>query len=241
MIEPVDVLAVMAHPDDAELHCGGALIKTVDEGHRAAVLDLTAGEAGSAGSAGLRQREAAAAAEIMGLCHRACAGLPDAALENTLEARYVVAGHIRALRPRVVVTHWTNGRHPDHRAAAQLAWDACFLAGLKNLPVEGDPHRPLKVVNALTYREDPVKPSFVVDVTDQMERKIRALECYESQFGGKSGIGEVFPAGSRPLLEQIRATHATYGSLIRREYGEPYWTQETLAVDSLASLDVATF
>ena len=240
-LEPLDVLAVMAHPDDAELLCGGALIKAADEGGRVGVLDLTGGEAGSAGSAALRAEEAAAAGAVMGLSYRGTAGLPDAALVNTPDAREVVATHIRALRPRIVVTHWTEGRHPDHRAAAALVVDSCFLAGLKNLPVEGPPHRPFKVVHALTYREDDVKPTFVIDVTDQMERKLEALQCYGSQFGGRTGMGEVYPAGARLLYDQVRASHAAYGSRIRCAYGEPYWTRETMRQNSLTGLAVSTF
>ncbi len=240
-MDPVDILAVMAHPDDAELLCGGSLIKAADQGARVAVLDLTAGEAGSAGTAKLRARESAAAATVMGLCHRSTAELPDAGLENTQEARTAVVGHLRALRPRVVVTHWTRSRHPDHRNAAELVVDASFLAGLKNFPADGQPHRPYKVVHALTFREDAVKPTFVVDVTDQMERKLDALACYGSQFDGRTGMGEVYPAGDRPLFDQIRATHAAYGSRVRCAYGEPFWTVETMLQESLAGLDVSTF
>ncbi|NNM32829.1 MAG: bacillithiol biosynthesis deacetylase BshB1 [Gemmatimonadetes bacterium] len=240
-VKPLDVLAVMAHPDDAELLCGGALIKAVDEGARVGVLDLTGGEAGSAGSAALRAEEAAAAARVMGLSYRGTAGLPDAALVNSTDARRIVAGHLRILRPRIVVTHFTEGRHPDHRAAASLVTDSCFLAGLKKLQADGAPHRPLKVVHALTYREDDVKPTFVIDITDQMDRKLEALRCYGSQFDERTGMGEVYPAGDRPLYDQIRAAHAGYGSRIRAGYGEPYWTRETMVQDSLTGLAVSTF
>lgn len=241
MTEPLDVLAVMAHPDDAEIFCGGALIKSAEAGERTGVLDLTAGEAGSRGTIESRAREAIAAAGVLGLAERRCAGLKDTDLGNDRRSRVVVAGLIRTLRPKVVVTHWTGGRHPDHRAAAALARDASFLAGLRNFPADGGPHRPEKVVYALAFTEEPVKPTFVVDITAQMDRKIESLSAYGTQFQGKSGIGEVFPAGSRPVLEQIRAVHANYGSLIRRAYAEPYWTEETTMAETLGSLTVATF
>lgn len=241
MSEPLDVLAVMAHPDDAEIFCGGALIKSAEAGERTGVVDLTAGEAGSRGTIDSRAREAEAAAEVLGLAERRCAGLKDTGLVNDRASWIVVAGLIRALQPRVVVTHWTGGRHPDHRAAAALARDASFMAGLRNFPADGPPHRPEKVVYALAFTEEPVKPTFVVDITAQMDRKIAALSAYGTQFHGKSGIGEVFPAGDRPVLEQIYAVHATYGSLIRRPYAEPYWTNETFKAETLGSLSVATF
>lgn len=241
MTDALDVLAVMAHPDDAEIFCGGALIKSADAGERTGVLDLTAGEAASRGTIESRAREAAVAAESLGLAERRCAELSDADLVNDRESRSVVAGIIRALRPRVIVTHWTRGRHPDHRAAAALARDAAFLAGLRNFPAQGEPHRPEKMVYALAFIEDAVKPTFVVDISAQMDGKIAALEAYGTQFRGKSGIGEVFPGGDRPVLDQIRHAHAAWGSLIRCAYAEPYWTDETTMADTLGSLAVATF
>lgn len=238
---PLDVLAVAAHPDDAELLCGGALAKCADAGERAGVLDLTAGEAGSAGTPESRAGEAAAAAEVLGLVTRQCVNLPDAALTNDHESRVAVVEAIRALRPQVVVTHWLRGRHPDHGVAARLVRDASFLAGLRNFPAGGGPHRPRKIVYALAFREDAPKPTFVVDITAQMDRKVASLAAYGSQFAGKSGAGEAFPAGSRPFLEQVRSVHAGYGSLIRRPYGEPYWTEETTEVETLGRLPVSTF
>jgi bacillithiol biosynthesis deacetylase BshB1 len=241
MIEPLDVLAVMAHPDDAELLCGGALVRSADAGERTGILDLTRGEAGSKGSAALRAREAATAAGILGLAERRNAGLPDSALENTLESRRRVAALVRELRPRVVVTHWTTGRHPDHRVASELVRDACFLAGLKNFDAGGAPHRPEKFVYATAYREDADPPTFVIDVTDQVDRKIAAILAYESQFDGASAAGEVYPGGDRPLAEQVKAVMARDGSRIRVAYGEPFRTRETLSWDTLGTLPVSSF
>ena len=239
--EPLDVLAIMAHPDDAELLCGGALIKSADAGERVGVLDLTAGEMGSSGTPELRAREAERAAEIMGLAVRRCAGLPDARLENSEAARRVVIEHIRALRPRVVVAHWKVGRHRDHRIASELVRDACYLTGLKKLDADGEPFRPHKLVYATAFREDTGRPSFVVDVTDQAERKLEAMAAYASQFEGAIQAGESFPAGNRGLLEQVRAQMAHYGGLIRAAYGEPFHADETHAVETLGGLDVTSF
>lgn len=237
----LDVLAVMAHPDDAELLCGGALIRSADLGETTGVLDLTRGEAGSKGTPETRHEEASRAATVLGLTARRNAGLPDAGLQNDDHARKAVAALLRELRPRVVVTHWTVGRHPDHRVAAELVHDACFLAGLRRYDVPGEPYRPFKLVHALSYREDAPSPTFVVDITDQMERKLEALACYPSQFAGTSGMGEVYPGGDRSLEDQVRAHAAHYGSLIRVAYGEPYWTRETVLVHSLGAAQVGTF
>jgi bacillithiol biosynthesis deacetylase BshB1 len=240
-MEPLDVLAVVAHPDDGELICGGSLIKSADAGQRTGILDLTRGELGSRGTPELRAEEAERAAQILRLAVRRNAGLPDSRLENTPASRAVVAGLLRELRPRVVVTHWLHGRHPDHRAAAELVYDASFLAGLRNYDAPGDPFRPFKVIHALSFREDPQKPTFVVDITHQMDRKLAAVACYHSQFGEVVQAGEVFPGGDRSLEDQIRAQGARAGSLIRCAYGEPFWTRETVAVPTLGGLSVSTF
>lgn len=239
--EPLDVLAIMAHPDDAELLCGGALIRSADQGERVGVLDLTAGEMGSSGSRETRAREAEAAAGIMGLAVRRCADLPDSRLVNDEGSRRVVVEQLRDLRPRVVVAHWKVGRHRDHRIASELVRDACYLAGLRKLDARGEPFRPLKLVYASAFREDVGRPSFVVDVTDQVERKMEALAAYASQFRNAVQAGEVFPGGDRPLLEQIRAQMARYGSLARVAYGEPFHMDETHLVETLGSLGVASF
>lgn len=235
----VDLLAIMAHPDDAELLCGGTLARAVDAGYRVGTLDLTAGESGTWGSTESRAREARTAADILGLAVRANAGLADGALVNTPETRLVVARHLRTLRPRTVILHWPDhGRHPDHRVASQLAYDACFIAGLRRAPLEEPPHRPQKILYAMSYREEAVRPSFVVDITDQVERKLEAIFAFGTQFEGKTAMGDVFGGGERPLREQILAHAAHYGSLIRRPYGEPYWMREAMRVDDVVTLGV---
>ncbi len=235
---PVDILAIAAHRDDVELLCGGTLARAAAQGHRTGILDLTRGEMGTAGSASLRGDEAERAARVLGVTARRNAGFPDAGLENTTATRHRVAALIRAFRPRVVILPYRSGRHPDHRIASQLGYDASFLAGLARIPVAGEPHRPEKILYALTYREDPVKPTFVVDISDQMETKMEAIACYASQFDGRTWGGEVFPGGERPLYDQVRMHAARYGALIRTEYGEPFYTTETMRVDDVTTLGV---
>jgi N-acetylglucosamine malate deacetylase 1 len=235
---PVDLLAIAAHRDDVELLCGGTLARAAAQGHRTGILDLTRGEMGTSGSADLRGQEADRAAAVLGVAARRNAGFPDAGLENTPNSRARVAAHIRAFRPRVVILPYLEGRHPDHRIASQLGYDACFLAGLSKLPIAGEPFRPEKILYALTYRENAVKPTFVVDITDQIEIKMRAIGCYASQFDGRTWGGEVFPGGERPLYDQVRMHAARYGSLIRTEYGEPFYTPETMRVDDVMALEV---
>ena len=241
MSAPLDLLAVFAHPDDAELLCGGALAKSVDAGRRVGILDLTRGEMGSQGTPELRAAEAAEAARILGVHVRRNAGLPDSRLENTEETRLALVALLRELRPRVVVTHWKVGRHRDHRITSELVRDACFLSALKKLDAPGEPFRPLTLAYATAFREDADPPSFVVDVTAQMDRKVKAVAAFASQFEGKTQAGEVFPGGDRPLEDQIRAKCAHYGSLIRVAYGEPFRIDHALEVGDLAGLSVSSF
>jgi len=236
-----DLVAIMAHPDDAELLCAGVLLKAADLGRTTGIIDLTGGELGSSGTVERRRTEAEAAARILGVSERLTAGLPDGALENTPQSRLAVAALIRRLRPRTVILQWPEGRHPDHRVASQLGWDACFVAGLSRAPIDGEPWRPAKVIYCLSYREEPVQPSFVVDITDQIDRKIEAMRAFASQFDGKAALGDVYGGGERSIYEQVRVHSAHYGSLIRRPYGEPYWTKETLRVDDVVDLNVNTF
>ena len=233
---PVDLLAIAAHRDDVELTCAGTLLRARDQGRTTGILDLTAGESGTHGSAELRAEEADRAATILGVSERRNAGLPDAYLVNTTETRQVVVELIRHFAPRVVILPFGVGRHPDHRIASELGRDACFLAGLARYRATGEPHRPHKILYALAYREDPVKPTFVVDISEQFARKMQAIRCYASQFDGARNAGEIFPTG-QDLYSLIETQNAHYGSLIRTRYGEPFFTHETLRVDDVLALE----
>jgi N-acetylglucosamine malate deacetylase 1 len=237
MADTVDLLAIAAHRDDVELTCAGTLVKMARAGYRTGIVDLTAGETGTRGDAAIREREAAAAAQVMGVARRLHAGLPDAHLHNTDATRRVVVELIRALRPRAVILPFPVGRHPDHRVASEVGRDACFLAGLAKYEAAGAAHRPEKILYALTYREDPVKPTFVVDISAEFETKLQAIRCYASQFDAADAAGEIFPTGQQ-LYDLIRVQNAHYGSLIRTAYGEPFMTQETVRVDDVVAMGV---
>ncbi|MEJ7759654.1 MAG: bacillithiol biosynthesis deacetylase BshB1 [Gemmatimonadaceae bacterium] len=236
----VDILAIGPHRDDVELTCGGTLIRAAMLGRRTAIIDLTAGELGTRGSAEIRGEEASKAAEILGVTARENLGLPDAGIVNSPETRALLAVAIRRFAPAVVIAPSVNGRHPDHAATAALVRDACFIAGLQKIEPDTPAHRPRKVVHSLAYREDSVKPTFVVDITDAFERKLEAIKCYSSQFDDAVQAGEVYPNGE-PLYDIIRHQAAHYGSLIRTKYGEPFFTSETMRCDDIAALEVSTF
>ena len=236
----LDVLAIFAHRDDAELTCGGTLIKLASQGHRTGILDLTEGEMGTRGSAALRAEEAERSAAIMGLAVRENLQLPDAGIVNTPETRRLVTRAIRRHRPSIVIAPAQQGRHPDHRVTSELVRDACFVSGLAKVEPDLPKHRPRKVIHCLTYREDNVRPTFVVDISDEFERKLEAIRCYGSQFDSVTQAGEVYPNGDS-LYEIVRHQAAHYGSLIRCRYGEPFFTTETMRVDDITTLEVATF
>jgi N-acetylglucosamine malate deacetylase 1 len=240
MNDLVDLLAIAAHRDDVELTCGGTLAKAVRAGHRVGIVDLTQGESATRGDAATRAAESVRAAAALGVHLRLNAEMPDAHVTNDEASRRKVVELIRRTKPRVVILPFPVGRHPDHRVASELGRDACFLAGLAKYGGAGEPHRPFKVLYALAYREDPVKPSFVVDISDTFEAKMQAIRCYASQFDGAKAAGEIFPTG-QDLYELIRVQSAHYGSLIRRPYGEPFFTHETVVVDDVLTLGVQSF
>ena len=239
-MEPVSILAIAAHRDDVELTCGGTLIKASRRGQRTAIVDLTQGEMGTRGSAQLRGAEAERAAEVLGCSARETLGLPDAGIENTPETRTLLARAIRRFQPRIVIAPALDGRHPDHRITAQLVRDACFVANLAKVAPELPRHKVHKILHAVAYRQDFVRPTFVVDISDEFEQKMAAVRCYGSQFDGATQAGEVYPTGE-PLYDVVTHYAATYGALIRTRYGEPFLTTEMMRVDEIAGLEVSTF
>jgi bacillithiol biosynthesis deacetylase BshB1 len=236
----VDLLAIAAHRDDVELTCAGTLIKSAKQGYRTAVVDLTAGEMGTKGDAKSRAAEADAAAQVMKLSARENLSLPDAGIVNDPATREKVARIIRKFAPKIVIAPARQGRHPDHRVTSELVRDACFVAGLAKLAPDVPKHRPKKILHCISYRQDFEKPTFVVDITDEFDDKMRAIRCFESQFGGATQAGEVMPNGE-PLYDALRHYSAYYGSMIRTKYGEPFFTTETMRVDDVVALEVSTF
>jgi N-acetylglucosamine malate deacetylase 1 len=232
---PLDVLAIAAHPDDVEQTCGGTLIRMAEQGYRTGVLDLTAGDMGSRGTPEIRLKEADAAGCEMRLAWRGNLRLPDARLENTISVRMSLAVEIRNLRPRVVILPYWEARHPDHYRTSEIGFEACFLAGLKKLDEESQPHRPHTILYSSLYAN--VTPSFVVDITDHFERRMAALFCYQSQYGQSTEAAELFP-DSQEILERLGSIARFYGNLIGVKYGEPFVVKEMLRVDDIAAMGV---
>jgi bacillithiol biosynthesis deacetylase BshB1 len=226
---PVDCLALAAHPDDLEITSGGLIAKLVDSGRRVAMLDLAAGEMGTQGDADLRAREAACAAEALGVKQRLNLGLPDAHLTPDLETRAALAQKIRDLRPELVILPYWQQRHPDHRVCSVVGYDACYYAGLSKARLDGEPHRPRKIIYA-TYYHSGTQPTFAVDITEQFDRKLESIRCYKSQFVEDGDVNRVFIPGV-DIFEYLRVRDRELGMRIRVGYAEGYIQKELPAVD----------
>jgi len=228
----VDVLAFGAHPDDIELTCAGTVIKLARAGYRAGAVALTAGELGSRGSVETRREEFAEAARVMEVCFHDVLGLPDGNLRPDREQKTRVIRVIRRLRPRTVLAPYWEDRHPDHANAGRLIGEAAFLAGLKKIDTNQPEHRPIRVLYYASRYE--FEPSFVVDVTDTHESKLRAIRAYRSQFhhSEKGQFGDVETNISHPgFLEAVVARARQYGAYIGTAFGEPFLVREPLRVD----------
>jgi len=231
----LDVLAMAAHPDDVEQTCGGTLIRMAETGYRCGVLDLTAGDMGTRGTPEQRIAESEIAGKHMLLHWRGNQLMPDARLENTISARMTLAVRIRELKPRVVILPYWQARHPDHYRCCELGFEACFLAGLKKLDEYSEPHRPFKILYSGLYTN--IKPSFVVDISSQFERRMSALLSYTSQYGaGDEGSG-LFPQEGE-IRERLAAIARFYGNLIGVRYGEPFIVKEAMEISDIVAMPV---
>ena len=244
----LDVLAVAAHRDDVEQTCGGTLLKMAQRGYRTGILDLTQGEMGTRGTAEDRAREAQAAARLLNVSIRHALDIPDGRVENTWENRIKIARVIREQRPHVLILPYWKGRHPDHYTASVLGYEAAFLAGLKKLgstPGSGEaggeaisqlpPHRPFKIIYASLY--DDVRPSFVVDITNQFESRFQALLAYKSQYTDQSAGSGLFPA-EQEIRSRMESMASFYGLLAGVKYAEPFVQKEVGLVEDLAAIPV---
>lgn len=237
-VPQVDALAIAAHPDDVEQTCGGTLLKLRELGYRTGILDLTAGGMGTRGTPEIRLQEADRAARVLRCSYRANLHMPDARLENSLAGRVSIAAEIRKVRPRLVILPYWTGRHPDHYHTCELAYEGCFLAGLRKLDSYTEPHRPRKILYSALYAA--VEPTFVVDITPHFEKRMEALFCYESQYGDHEEGSALFPSRNE-VRERLETVARFYGAKIGVKYGEPFVVKETMAVDDPMQLGVRSF
>lgn len=231
MTRPVDLLAVAPHPDDAEVGCGGALMLTAANGLRAAVADLTRGERSTRGTPQLRAEERAQASELLGLAERVDLGLPDGRIGTDPAHRDAVVELLRELRPLIVLAPELEDRHPDHAATGRLVQEACYLAGVGKLG-RGRPYRPVRLYHYPLHH--PCEPTFVLNVSVVWERRMRAVDAYESQFGASADpTTELSGGGFRELLF---ARSRVYGAMVGVAHGEPYRSRGPVKMEELPGL-----
>ena len=227
----IDCLAFSPHPDDAELFCAGLLLKSHKNGKRTAVVDLTRGELGTNGDPVTREREAALSATILGLQERRNLELPDGNLTNTFENRLKIIKVVRDLKPAVCLVPYWIDRHPDHEAASHLIRDGLFFAGLPKIDTEQDPFRPIKTFYYMLHT--PFEPSFVVDISNEFNQKMKAIHAYESQFSATGSNTKHTFINQEEFLKSIEIRARFYGYRAGCTYGEPYYASELLKLDNI--------
>jgi len=232
----LDVLAFGAHPDDVELSCSGTLMKLIDSGKKAGIIDLTRGELGTRGSAELRTKEAAAAAEIMKVSIRENLGLGDGFIGNSKEELTEVIKRIRKYKPEIVLCNAIRDRHPDHGKGSSLVSEACFLSGLvkiesKDNGASQEPWRPKAVYHYIQYYS--IEPDFAVDVSSYMERKMKAIKAYSSQFYDPSSKEPETVISKPEFLNEVEYRCKELGRVIGKEYAEGFTTERYIGVKDL--------
>src|SRR5258707_2958849 len=233
----LDLLAIAANPDDVNLTGGGTLLKMAQRGYKTEILDWSAGEMGTRGTPEIRAKEAAKAAKLLSVKWRGTLGVPDSDVQPIRQHKLRLAAVIRELRTKTVILPYWEARHPDHYHASTLGYEGCFLAGLKALPIEGEAYRPFKIVYSTSFAD--VRPTFVVDITKEFERRRKAILAFASQFRPVKGEakGKVFFAIDR-LEDEMNQLARHYWQMIGVKYGEAFLTKELMFVEELVGLPV---
>ncbi len=235
----VDILAIGAHPDDVELSCAGTLAKEINAGKTVAILDLTKGELGTRGNAAIREKEAANAADILGVDARFNLGFADGFFQNDRAHQEKLITYIRHLQPEMVLCNAVEDRHPDHGRAAALVAESCFLSGLNKIESSFEGHkqqhwRPKQLYHYIQWNND--TPDFVVDVSAQMELKLEVVKAYSSQFYITNSTEPETPISTENFLNSIRYRAADLGRLIGVDYAEGFTASRLIGVDSISDL-----
>lgn len=236
----LDILAIAAHPDDAEMSCAGTLLMAAAGGKKIGIIDLTRGELGTRGTPDIRAAEAAAATKILGLHARENLGLADGFFRNDREHQLPIIAALRRYQPDIVLLNAIHDRHPDHGRGAQLASEACFLSGLKMIETL-DEHdqaqaawRPRLVYHYIQDRQ--IAPDFVVDISDVWAKKWEAIQAFKSQFFDTESTEPVTYLSTPAFSKFMEARAREFGHLIGVEFGEGFTRERTLGVKQLSDL-----
>ncbi|MCF2873133.1 MULTISPECIES: bacillithiol biosynthesis deacetylase BshB1 [unclassified Tenacibaculum] len=235
----LDILAFGAHPDDVELGCAATIAKEVSLGKKVGIVDLTRGELGTRGSAELRDIEAAKAAEILGVSVRENLGFADGFFRNDKEHQLEVIKMIRKYKPEIVLCNAIDDRHIDHPKGSKLVSDACFLSGLLKIETELDgvsqeKWRPKQVYHYIQWKN--IEPDFVIDVSGFMDKKIKSVLAYSSQFFDPKSNEPETPITSKNFTESVEYRAKDLGRLIGVDFAEGYTSERYVAVENLSKL-----
>ncbi|WP_099598169.1 bacillithiol biosynthesis deacetylase BshB1 [Reichenbachiella sp. 5M10] len=235
----LDVLVFAAHPDDAELACGGTLLSLAAQGKKVGVVDFTRGEMGTRGTPEIREAESAAASEILRLTVRENLGFKDVYFQNDEEHVLAVVEKIRQYQPQTILANALSDRHPDHGKAAEVVKRALFWAGLQKIETshDGESQPIWRAQNMYHYiQTDWHKPDFVVDVSEYWDRRMDAVRAFKSQFFTPGGEESNTLISSPEFMELLEARGREFGMSIRCKYGEGFVTDRALGVSDLLSL-----
>jgi len=236
----LDILVLAVHPDDAELGCSGTILKHIALGKKIGIVDLTRGELGTRGSAEIRDKEAAAAAEILGLAVRENLAIPDGFFENTKQYQLKIIEAIRKFQPEIIITNAYHDRHPDHGRACNLVSDAAFLSGLRKIEtsLNGQAQAPWRANLLLHFIQDMyIQPDIVIDITEHWDKKLESIFAYQSQFHNPEWEQEPQTYISSPeFIAVVESRAREFGKAIQVKYAEGFTSRKILGVDSLFDL-----
>lgn len=236
----LDILILAVHPDDAELGCAGIIMKHLALGKKVGIIDLTRGELGTRGSAEIRDKEAAAAAKILGLTVRENLAIPDGFFENTRQYQLKVIEAIRKYQPEIIITNAYHDRHPDHGRACNLVSDAAFLSGLRKVEtyLDSQPQEPWRANLLMHFIQDMyIQPDIVIDVTEYWDKKLESIFAYGSQFHNPEWEGEPQTYISSPeFIAVVESRAREFGKAINVKFAEGFTSRKILGVDNLFDL-----
>lgn len=235
----LDILAFGVHPDDVELGCSGTLLAAMAEGKKVGIIDLTRGELGTRGTVETRKEEAARAAEILGIGIRENLGLADGFFQQDEASLRKVITAIRKYQPEIILANAIDDRHPDHGRSAKLVADAAFLAGLRKIATSdgGAEQEPWKPSYVLHYIQDRfIEPSFVIDITAHMDKKLESVLAYSTQFYNPSLDEPQTYISSPQFLETVKSRALMLGKRIGVGFAEGFCSEKTIGLNSLDAL-----
>ena len=235
----VDILAFGAHPDDVELSAGGTLIKQIKNGSTVGIVDLTMGEMGTRGTPEIRSMEAANAMKIIGANFRENLKMPDSFIDLSKKSIEKVVKAIRTHKPKIVLCNAIKDRHPEHGIASELVSKACFISGLTKFEtfIDGkkqDSHRPKNIYH---YIQDQwINPDFVMDISDEIDQKIKAVKAFESQFYNPKSSEPNTPISSKDFLDSVMSKANLMGRTIDKSFGEGFTVERPIGTSDLMNL-----